>query len=31
MKTEEDAKALAHAMVKIGNLAGRKTMAIIPT
>ena len=29
MKTEEDAKALAHAMVKIGNLAGRKTMAII--
>lgn len=29
MKTEEDARALAHAMVKIGNLAGRKTMAII--
>lgn len=29
MKTEEEAKALAHAMVKIGNLAGRKTMAII--
>lgn len=29
MKTEEDARALARAMVKIGNLAGRKTMAII--
>ena len=29
MKTEENARALAHAMVKIGNLAGRKTMAII--
>lgn len=29
MKTEEDARELAHAMVKIGNLAGRKTMAII--
>ena len=29
MKTEEDARALAHAMVKIGNLAGRKTMAVI--
>lgn len=29
MKTPEDAEELAHAMVSIGNLAGRKTMAII--
>ena len=29
MKTEEDAKALAHAMVKIGNNVGRHTIAII--
>lgn len=29
MKTEEDARELAHAMVKIGNNVGRKTMAII--
>ncbi|ANU19590.1 pyrimidine-nucleoside phosphorylase [Planococcus plakortidis] len=29
MKTEEDAKKLAHAMVGIGNATGRKTMAII--
>lgn len=29
MKTPEDAERLAHAMVSIGNLAGRKTMAII--
>ncbi|SOB94133.1 pyrimidine-nucleoside phosphorylase [Ureibacillus xyleni] len=29
MKTYEDAKALAHAMVQIGNNVGRKTMAII--
>lgn len=29
MKTTEDAEELAHAMVRIGNLAGRKTMAII--
>ncbi|MGP6139381.1 pyrimidine-nucleoside phosphorylase [Jeotgalibaca sp. A127] len=29
MKTPEDAENLAHAMVSIGNLAGRKTMAII--
>lgn len=29
MKTEEDAKELAHAMVGIGNATGRKTMAII--
>lgn len=29
MKTPEDAEKLAHAMVTIGNLAGRKTMAII--
>ncbi|MGN5883418.1 pyrimidine-nucleoside phosphorylase [Staphylococcus simulans] len=29
MKTLEDAKALAHAMVKIGNHVGRQTMAII--
>lgn len=29
MKTEEDAKQLAQAMVKIGNDVGRKTMAII--
>lgn len=29
MKTEEDAWELAQAMVKIGNLAGRQTMAII--
>ena len=30
MKTPEDAEKLARAMVTIGNLAGRKTMAIIP-
>lgn len=29
MKTEEEAEALAHAMVKIGNNVGRKTMAVI--
>ncbi len=29
MKTVEDAEALAHAMVKIGNQVGRQTMAII--
>ena len=29
MKTIEDAKSLANAMVKIGNQVGRKTMAII--
>ncbi|MEG0552559.1 MAG: pyrimidine-nucleoside phosphorylase, partial [Carnobacterium sp.] len=29
MKTEEDARELAHAMVKIGNLVGRQTMAVI--
>lgn len=29
MKTEEDSEKLAHAMVKIGNNVGRKTMAII--
>lgn len=29
MKTEEDAEALAHAMVKIGNNVGRNTMAVI--
>jgi len=29
MKTLEDAEALAHAMVKIGNNVGRNTMAII--
>ncbi|HJH11746.1 MAG TPA: pyrimidine-nucleoside phosphorylase [Metalysinibacillus jejuensis] len=29
MKTVEDAERLAHAMVKIGNSVGRKTMAII--
>lgn len=29
MKTVEDAKALAHAMVRIGNNVGRKTMAVI--
>ncbi|SEK62846.1 pyrimidine-nucleoside phosphorylase [Carnobacterium iners] len=29
MKTEEDARQLAHAMVKIGNLVGRQTMAVI--
>lgn len=29
MKTAEDAKELAHAMVGIGNATGRKTMAII--
>ena len=29
MKTTEDAKKLAHAMVKIGKMAGRNTMAII--
>ena len=29
MKTPEDAEKLARAMVSIGNLAGRKTMAII--
>src|SRR5690606_4306716 len=29
MKTAEDAKELAHAMVGIGNSTGRKTMAII--
>ncbi|AIW41669.1 MULTISPECIES: pyrimidine-nucleoside phosphorylase [Paenibacillus] len=29
MKTVDDAKALAHAMVSIGNNVGRKTMAVI--
>ncbi|CAJ1314067.1 pyrimidine-nucleoside phosphorylase [Paenibacillus sp. PK4536] len=29
MKTAEDAKELAHAMVSIGNNVGRKTMAVI--
>ena len=29
MKTEDDARELAHAMVKIGNLVGRQTMAVI--
>ena len=29
MKTIEDARALAHAMVSIGNNVGRKTMAVI--
>ena len=29
MKTVEDAKELAHAMVSIGNNVGRKTMAVI--
>lgn len=29
MKTKEDARALAHAMVRIGNSVGRKTMAVI--
>lgn len=29
MKTAEDAKRLAHAMVSIGNNVGRKTMAVI--
>lgn len=29
MKSEEDAKALAEIMVKIGNMAGKKTAAII--
>ncbi|MED1014197.1 pyrimidine-nucleoside phosphorylase [Bacillus mycoides] len=29
MKTEEDAKELAHAMVRIGNKVGRQTMAVI--
>jgi pyrimidine-nucleoside phosphorylase len=29
MKTTEDAKELAHAMVSIGNNVGRKTMAVI--
>ncbi len=29
MKTEKDAKELAHAMVRIGNHVGRKTIAII--
>lgn len=29
MKTEEDAKKLAHAMVQIGNNVGRQTMAVI--
>ncbi|WP_217560988.1 pyrimidine-nucleoside phosphorylase [Paenibacillus sp. GbtcB18] len=29
MKTPEDAKELAHAMVSIGNNVGRKTMAVI--
>lgn len=29
MKTDEDAELLAHAMVKIGNNVGRRTMAII--
>ena len=31
MKTEEDAKELAHAMVRIGNNVGRQTMAVIST
>lgn len=29
MKTAEDARALAHAMVRIGNSVGRKTIAVI--
>ncbi|WP_011110005.1 pyrimidine-nucleoside phosphorylase [Bacillus cereus] len=29
MKTEEDAKELSHAMVRIGNNVGRQTMAVI--
>ncbi|WP_448163857.1 pyrimidine-nucleoside phosphorylase [Bacillus thuringiensis] len=29
MKTEEDAKELAHAMVRIGNNVGRQTMSVI--
>ncbi|CAG9613664.1 Pyrimidine-nucleoside phosphorylase [Bacillus rhizoplanae] len=29
MKTEEEAKKLAHAMVRIGNNVGRQTMAVI--
>ena len=29
MKTQEDAEELAHAMLRIGNLVGRKTIAII--
>ena len=29
MKTEEEAKELAHAMVRIGNNVGRQTMAVI--
>ncbi len=29
MKTEEDAKELAHAMVRIGNNVGRQTMVVI--
>ena len=29
MKTEEDAKELAYAMVRIGNNVGRQTMAVI--
>ena len=29
MKTPDDAEALAHAMVRIGNNVGRNTMAII--
>lgn len=29
MKTEEDARKLASAMIRIGNLAGRKTVAVI--
>lgn len=29
MKTQEEAKELAHAMVKIGNRVGRQTMAVI--
>lgn len=29
MKTDEDAKRLAEAMVRIGNNVGRNTMAVI--
>lgn len=29
MKNDEDARELAHAMVKIGNMVGRNTMAVI--